>query len=213
MLFVGLTEKHRESAKMFVNVVGPQVISQIASDSSMEGLSKIKSVTEQNSLLSDSELDSNYHQDGTSDQKTTENVSTENLEGIKKNMTVEKIMEEYKACISPLRNSQSVRRTNSLREISPANFSKEARLLVPEAVLQQIRSLNSLDLRLFKYAEGIYAKQNERMHELVTTEELKSVSSDSHGIRLWQATVLATCFAFFILLCVNARRRRSKLKI
>lgn len=43
MLFVGLTEKHRESAKMFVNVVGPQVISQIASDSSMEGLSKIKS--------------------------------------------------------------------------------------------------------------------------------------------------------------------------
>lgn len=44
-------------------------------------------------------------------------------------------------------------------------------------------------------------------------EELKSVSSDSHGIRLWQATVLATCFAFFILLCVNARRRRSKLKI
>lgn len=213
MLFVGLTEKHRESAKMFVNVVGPQVISQIASDSSMEGLSKIKSVTEQNSLLSDSELDSNYHQDGTSDQKTTENVSTENLEGIKKNMTVEKIMEEYKACISPLRNSQSVRRTNSLREISPANFSKEARLLVPDTVLQQIRSLNSLDLRLFKYAEGIYAKQNERMHELVTTEELKSVSSDSHGIRLWQATVLATCFAFFILLCVNARRRRSKLKI
>ncbi|KAH9700576.1 protein-tyrosine sulfotransferase [Citrus sinensis] len=129
MLFVGLTEKHRESAKMFVNVVGPQVISQIASDSSMEGLSKIKSVTEQNSLLSDSELDSNYHQDGTSDQKTTENVSTENLEGIKKN----------------------------------------ARLLVPDTVLQQIRSLNSLDLRLFKYAEGIYAKQNERMHELVTT--------------------------------------------
>ncbi|KAH9700582.1 protein-tyrosine sulfotransferase [Citrus sinensis] len=114
MLFVGLTEKHRESAKMFVNVVGPQVISQIASDSSMEGLSKIKSVTEQNSLLSDSELDSNYHQDGTSDQKTTENVSTENLEGIKKN----------------------------------------ARLLVPDTVLQQIRSLNSLDLRLFKYAEG-----------------------------------------------------------
>lgn len=45
----------------------------------------------------------------------------------------------------------------------------QARLLVPEAVLQQIRSLNSLDLRLFKYAEGIYAKQNERMHELVTT--------------------------------------------
>ncbi|KAH9660745.1 protein-tyrosine sulfotransferase [Citrus sinensis] len=131
MLFVGLTEKHRESAKMFANVVGPQVISQIASDSSMEGLSKIKSVTEQNSLLSDSELDSNYHQDGTSDQKPTENenVSTENLEGIKKN----------------------------------------ARLLVPETVLQQIRSLNSLDLRLFKYAEGIYAKQNERMHELVTT--------------------------------------------
>lgn len=45
----------------------------------------------------------------------------------------------------------------------------QARLLVPDTVLQQIRSLNSLDLRLFKYAEGIYAKQNERMHELVAT--------------------------------------------
>lgn len=43
MLFIGLTENHRESAKMFGNVVGPKVFSQIASDSTVEGLSKIKS--------------------------------------------------------------------------------------------------------------------------------------------------------------------------
>lgn len=43
MLFVGLTEYHRESAELFGNMVGAKVISQIASDSSMDGLSKKKS--------------------------------------------------------------------------------------------------------------------------------------------------------------------------
>lgn len=37
MLYVGLTEEHRESATMFANVVGSQVISQLrSSNSSME---------------------------------------------------------------------------------------------------------------------------------------------------------------------------------
>lgn len=44
MLYVGLTENHRESAKMFGNVVGAQVISKVvASNSSMEDPSKDKS--------------------------------------------------------------------------------------------------------------------------------------------------------------------------
>lgn len=37
MLYVGLTEDHRESATMFANVVGAQVISQaLAENSTME---------------------------------------------------------------------------------------------------------------------------------------------------------------------------------
>lgn len=44
MLYVGLTEDHRESATMFANVVGAQVISQaLTENSSMEGAGNSKS--------------------------------------------------------------------------------------------------------------------------------------------------------------------------
>lgn len=44
MLYVGLTEDHRESATMFANVVGAQVISQLeASNSSSESITDKKS--------------------------------------------------------------------------------------------------------------------------------------------------------------------------
>lgn len=36
MLYVGLTEEHRESATMFANVVGSQVISQLRASKSKE---------------------------------------------------------------------------------------------------------------------------------------------------------------------------------
>jgi hypothetical protein len=44
MLYVGLTEEHRESATMFANVVGAQVISQLrGSNSSGESAANNKS--------------------------------------------------------------------------------------------------------------------------------------------------------------------------
>lgn len=44
MLYVGLTEEHRESATMFANVVGSQVISQLrVSSSSTESTADNKS--------------------------------------------------------------------------------------------------------------------------------------------------------------------------
>lgn len=44
MLYVGLTEDHRESATMFANVVGAQVISQaLTENSSMESAANSKS--------------------------------------------------------------------------------------------------------------------------------------------------------------------------
>lgn len=44
MLYVGLTEEHRDSATMFANVVGAQVISQLtASNPSSEPAAKNKS--------------------------------------------------------------------------------------------------------------------------------------------------------------------------
>lgn len=58
MLYVGLTEEHKESATMFANVVGAQVISQLrASNTSMKSVSNKKSgqcgrVVEEHLLLS-----------------------------------------------------------------------------------------------------------------------------------------------------------------
>lgn len=49
----------------------------------------------------------------------------------------------------------------------------QARHQVPEVVLQQIRSLNHLDLELYKYAKNIFAKQHGRtMHKFHNTVSL-----------------------------------------
>lgn len=44
----------------------------------------------------------------------------------------------------------------------------QARLQVREEVLQQIRSLNSLDLELYKYALDIFAKQKQKLASIVS---------------------------------------------
>uniref|UniRef100_A0A2C9VYV7 Sulfotransferase n=4 Tax=Manihot esculenta TaxID=3983 RepID=A0A2C9VYV7_MANES len=169
MLYVGLTEDHRESATMFANVVGAQVISQaLALNSSEETAADSKS--EQSSSISDSEPENDDHQVSDSDQKASEIASTENLEGKKERMTVKKLMTTYEDCISSLRKTQARRRTSSLKRIAPANFSKEDRLHVSEVVIEQIRSLNNLDLELYKYAQDIFATQHKySMQKLAST--------------------------------------------
>ncbi|KAF4392311.1 hypothetical protein G4B88_005270 [Cannabis sativa] len=124
MLYVGLTEEHRESATMFANVVGSQ--------------------------------------NSTSNQNRSEIGSPENDEAVNENMTVGELMDSYEVCISSLRKSQTQRRTSSLKRISPANFTKEARQHISDEVLRQIRSLNHLDMELYKYAQGLFAKQHKR---------------------------------------------------
>uniref|UniRef100_A0A2N9HPM4 Sulfotransferase n=1 Tax=Fagus sylvatica TaxID=28930 RepID=A0A2N9HPM4_FAGSY len=177
MLYVGLTEEHRESATMFANVVGSQVISQLrASNMSMESVADNKS--EQSPSFSDSEPDNNDHQNSTSDQNAGQLASNENGEATKENMTVGELMGAYEDCISSLRKAQARRRTASLQRISPANFSKEARLQVPEVLLEQIRSLNNLDLELYKYAQDIFEKRHKHtMEKLVTALVLHFVAT------------------------------------
>ncbi|KAJ4978819.1 hypothetical protein NE237_009599 [Protea cynaroides] len=211
MLYVGLTEDHRESGTMFGNVVGLQVISQLQPlSSNMEQAEKNKS--DMSSSFQNHQPDSNYLLNSTNDQKAAENVGTTN-----ENMTVGKLMEAYETCISNLRKAQSRRRSMSLKKISPVNFSKEARLQVPDVVLQQMVSLNNLDVELYKYAQGIFAQQRKRlMQKSVEAERQVSTFSSSYGINLW--TVLSLGITVFLLLVllfffVNARRRILKVKV
>ncbi|KAI4322274.1 hypothetical protein L6164_021985 [Bauhinia variegata] len=177
MLYVGLTEEHRESATMFANVVGAQVISQLnAPNMSLD----ISDSTRQSSL-SDSEPDNNEHQNDTLERGASEIASSENGEATEANMTVGELMEAYEDCISGLRKAQGRRRTSSLKRISPVNFSKEARLQVPEEVLQQIRFLNDLDLELYEYARDIFSKQHKTTLHKLTEERWEKIANTAYG--------------------------------
>ncbi|XP_057448976.1 protein-tyrosine sulfotransferase [Lotus japonicus] len=210
MLYVGLTEEHRESATMFANVVGSQVISQLNAPNTSLG-STVK--TEQSSS-SDSDPDSGEHQNSTLDTGANEITSSGSGEATVLNMTAGKLMGAYETCISKLRKAQSGRRITSLKRISPVNFSKEARLQVPEEVLQEIRSLNDLDLELYEYARVIFYKQH-KTSLLITEDRRDNISSSAYDIILWKDLTIAISFVFillFFLVIANVRRRTSKVK-
>ncbi|CAN6877526.1 unnamed protein product [Brassica oleracea] len=159
MLYVGLTEEHRESASLFANVVGSQVLSQLVTSNATAKTKTTKS--EASVTVSESGSDKSEIQNGTSDK----------IEAKSGNMTVKTLMEVYEGCITLLRKSQGTRRVNSLKRISPANFTRGTRTRVPNEVIQQIKSLNNLDVELYKYAKEIFVKE----HELVSKKMVSTV--------------------------------------
>ncbi|CAN1833290.1 Protein-tyrosine sulfotransferase [Linum perenne] len=180
MLYVGLTEEHKESATMFANVVASQVISQtLASVSSTKG--DERSAPEHSTLSSDLEADHEDHQTNTSAPSTESSDNEEHYRG-----------------------------------------------KVSDVILDEIRSLNSLDIELYKYAQSLFAKQHETSLQrfgmaegfgggLVGSILSSSSSSSVDGIMSWRIMLPLMSMVFlalFLLLCVNARRRIiSKVKI
>ncbi|CAN7019481.1 unnamed protein product [Brassica rapa subsp. trilocularis] len=163
MLYVGLTEEHRESASLFANVVGSQVLSQLVTSNATAKTETTKS--EASVTVSESGSDKSEIQNGTSE------VASNKIEAKSGNMTVKTLMEVYEGCITHLRKSQGTRRVNSLKRISPANFTRGTRTRVPNVVIQQIKSLNNLDVELYKYAKEIFVKE----HELVSKKMVSTV--------------------------------------
>ncbi|KAJ0810313.1 putative protein-tyrosine sulfotransferase [Helianthus annuus] len=202
MLYVGITEDHRESATMFANVVGAQVISQL-----MTSAANNSNTTEQDPPLSDSSIDATDDQGNSS--STTEAKS--------ENMTVGKLMENYETCISSLRSSQSQRRTASLKKVSPANFTKEARRRVPENTLKEIISLNSLDMELYKYAKEIFQKKHQimerKLHDSATPEKGHMMLTNIFPASTIVYFIGFTFLVVFICFFKSAKRRISKIKI
>ncbi|XP_071690360.1 protein-tyrosine sulfotransferase-like isoform X2 [Rutidosis leptorrhynchoides] len=202
MLYVGITEDHRESATMFANVVGAQVISQL-----MASTVNKSNTSEQVPAFSNSSIDTTGVQDN--------NSSTDGSKNEK--MTVGKLMDTYGTCISSLRSSQSQRRTASLKRISPANFTKEARRHIPDALLKKIISVNSLDMELYKYAKGIFQKQHQLMeHRLQNSAapekwQVTLTNIDSSWTLIYY--LIFTFLIFFICFYRSAKRRISKIKI
>ncbi|XP_073056194.1 protein-tyrosine sulfotransferase isoform X3 [Primulina eburnea] len=220
MLYVGLTEKHRESATMFANVVGAQVISQhLASGSNADVASNDDS--EQSSSLSDAQHGANNQ--GNDAHQMLKNISSTRQDEVgHKNLTVGKLMEAYESCISTLRNTQAERRVNSLKRISPANLTKEARLMVPEALIQEITLLNSLDVELYNYAHDIFTKQQTHMMQSMAYAEKvestfnSSAYADFYGPPSWKFPSLLAISGFLLFLFIFiflSSRRTSKVKL
>jgi hypothetical protein len=159
-------------------------------------------------------------------QNGTSEVTLNKAEAKSGNMTVKTLMEVYEGCITHLRKSQGTRRVNSLKRITPANFTRGTRTRVPKEVIQQIKSLNNLDVELYKYAKVIFAKEHELVsNKLISSSkrsivdlpsELKSVLGEMGEEKLWKFVPVALMLLLIVLffLFVNAKRRRtSKVKI
>ncbi|KAJ4869005.1 Glycosyltransferase family protein 64 protein C5 [Raphanus sativus] len=211
MLYVGLTEEHRESASLFANVVGSRVLSQVVTSNITSKTTK----SEASVTIPESGSDKSEIQNGTSE------VASGKIEAKSGNMTVKTLMEVYEGCITHLRKSQGTRRVNSLRRISPANFTRTTRARILSEVIEQIKSLNNLDVELFKYAKEIFVKEHELMSKkMVSTTkrsivDLQNVFGEMDDEKLWKlvSVTLMLLLLFLLFLFVNARRRiTSKVK-
>ncbi|KAI0513562.1 hypothetical protein KFK09_009587 [Dendrobium nobile] len=224
MLYIGLTEDHKESATIFANMVGSQVLSQSAALSSL-GEEVTSNKTGTNSFQDPEDGGENQDQRSTGDNTLGEDAPSSDAETTDENMTVENLMEAYETCTSTLRKSQYKRRTISLRKIAPAYFSKEARLQVPQTVIQKMLLLNSLDVDLYKHAQQLFMEQAKhlmqigqpksepqnkyRLFEMETQEARYNLSMTWKVLSLISTTLLFV----FVGVFVTTKRRNSKIKV
>ncbi|CAN6215019.1 unnamed protein product [Urochloa humidicola] len=158
--------------------------------------------------------------------QTNAALNSTSYEQGKGNMTVGKLMEAYETCIAKLRNSQSNRRKISLKKVGEANFSKEARKLVPEAILKEIISLNSLDMELYDHAKKIFTQEHLMLkaqqsgvgqHRLLAEQKGWTDIICSDGVcSPWMVVMLGlgiTATLALVSFVATTRRRTSKLKV
>jgi len=226
MLYVGLTEDHEESARLFAHMVGAQVLSQ----SGTLNLDLKEDLPSENdphpSMVEPEEEERNEHLNSTHGWQNNEALNSTSDEQGNRNMTVGKLMEAYETCIARLRNSQSNRRKISLKKVAEANFSKETRKLVPEAILKQIISLNSLDMELYDHAKKIFTQEHLMLKAQQTVVGPHRQLAEQNGwtdiifsdgiCSPWMVVMLGLGIAAIIallLFAVTTRRRTSKLKV
>ncbi|KAH7330992.1 hypothetical protein KP509_20G011700 [Ceratopteris richardii] len=136
MIFVGLTEKHEDSAKAFAHIVAKQIHAREEPIIS----------TTQRSPSAVSEL---------------RNSASDNATGFAKQaLTVDGLIRAYEKCSGRLRSIQAEHRIVSLKHSLPISFSEEARLGVPEQILEEIKKLSALDLDLFEYVQHRFKQQS-----------------------------------------------------
>lgn len=226
MLYVGLTENHKESATMFANIVGAQVISQLQKSNNSFSLSSLVTNNRKGSKLTSNGSNSEelmQPQSSIEDQKLNIHPINENAKEEKENFTVAKLMGNYEGCVSTSRLSHTRRRISSLKGVAPANFSTEERSRVPAAVIKEIEKLNSLDVKLYEHALKIYSKQRTAWLQQQTSiprESSLQVMEDTFYNRASRFLSVSGFLAFiavvplvYLIYKLAAKGRTSKLKI
>ncbi|GFZ13127.1 tyrosylprotein sulfotransferase [Actinidia rufa] len=173
MLYVGLTEDHKESATMFANVVGAQVISQsIASNYSADPVVDNKSEEETSEGNGDLAGWWSLGHDGDIGRRECwrSECDKDAEVGGGKRRWLWVAEEESSSSLdsdpetSHHRNSSTGQKASKISSTGNMGAtSKNARLQVPEVLLQEIKSLNGLDIKLYKYAQNIFSKQHKQM--------------------------------------------------
>ncbi|KAG2609533.1 hypothetical protein PVAP13_4KG048366 [Panicum virgatum] len=197
MLYVGLTEDHEESARLFAHMVGVQVLSQ----SGTLNLDLKEDLLSENdphpSMVEPEEEEINEHLNSTHGWQNNEALNSTSDEQGNGNMTVGKLMEAYETCIARLRKSQSNRRKISLKKVAEANFSKEAR---------------KLEHLMLKAQQSVVGPHRQLAEQKGWTDIICSDGICSP----WMVVMLGLGIAAIIALlsfAVTTRRRTSKLKV
>ncbi|KAJ4778769.1 Sulfotransferase [Rhynchospora pubera] len=210
MLYVGLTEDHKKSARMFASMVGAQILARSKSTPDSQPESSEQTDVESVQAVPEKPVEENNHTASIEDE-----VSTANANPPKKILTEEQLMEEYQECVENLRNAQMRRRYISLKRIYPVNFTSQARGLVPEPVLEEMRNLNRLDMQLYLHAQSIFMQQQILMDNLEkqNLQLAKQVSAEIEAPWNYVLLLMVLVPVFLFFMVVMHRRRTSKLKI
>ncbi|KAH7447589.1 hypothetical protein KP509_01G112900 [Ceratopteris richardii] len=174
MIFVGLTEKHGDSAKLFAHLIGRQILP----------LGQPISDTLSNEVISSADL--SVPNAGISEPPNLQAPDSGSIaQSAKENLTVYGLIDKYQKCAGRLRRTQVQRRIASLKHSLPVNFSNEARQEVPEEILDEIREMNFLDLALYEHAQRRFKSQlliyDSLQHELSKQHE--------HTSKIWDTEI------------------------
>ncbi|XP_031121185.1 protein-tyrosine sulfotransferase-like [Ipomoea triloba] len=209
MLYVGLTDKHQESASLFANVVVDQVLSKLAISNAAANISEQNYSSRQSVSLR--ERDRRIR-------NSWEVTWAERIEAGNGNSTTAKLVESYEMCIKRLLTAQEQKREGSMKFVRPVNFTQEARREIPKRIVEVISSLNSLDMQLYEYAQQMFEQQKQPWPQRVMVRERVDgmLNNVLYGAS-WKPLPFALPFLIlllFIFMFVNGRMmRRSKSKI
>lgn len=148
MLYVGLTDRHEESAIALANMVGAQAFSKWAITNGSFNTSTI------------------YNQNQWLGEKRVQQIAPVSAEspfpglGRQQHHVVQGLLDTYHSCVKNLRRTQTSRKKVSLKNIAPIKYSEELRKNIPESLVEEILRLNSLDVKLYKHAVNIFEGQH-----------------------------------------------------